>query len=43
MIFDETGPGSSNVGSSADEEKNDDDHAIETEESTLSKKTSTID
>ena len=37
MIFDVGGPGSSNVGGSADEQQNNDDHAVEAEESTLNR------
>ena len=43
MGFNETGPGCSDVGGSADEEQDNNDHTIETEESTLNKNTLTID
>jgi len=42
MGFDEGGPRGSDVGGSADEEKDDDDHAIEAEEGTLSSEKGTM-
>ncbi len=42
MVFDEAGPGRSDVGGSADEEEDHDDHAVEAEEGALGRNKVTI-